>query len=78
MEVFLRRQADCRIVTSLLFLPLDESLVLATNGEEAIAFGSESSTYDVLTMTSVAGRCMAVIDDGVVPHVDQAPIIAGN
>ena len=56
-------------------LPLDKSLVLATDGEETRTVGSEGSTDDMLTMTAVGFRFCRVVNARVVVHINKAPIV---
>ena len=59
-------------------LPLDKSLVLATNRKHALRVGGEGSTHDVLAMPRVALLGVGVVDRGVAVDVDEAPVIARN
>ena len=54
----------------LFFLPLDKSLVLASDGKEALIVGSESCAHHMLTVTCITGGDVSIVDAGVVPHVD--------
>lgn len=58
------------MIFSVCALPLDESLVLATDGEHALRIRCKGSTHDVLAMTRVALRGMAVVDGRVAEDID--------
>ena len=57
---------------------MNESLVLASDGEHALRVRGKGSTHNVLAMTSVALWSMRVVNDRVAEDINETPIIAGD
>ena len=59
-----------------LSLPLDERLVLSSDGEHALRVWREGSAHNMLAMTRVAVWRMSVVNGRVVVNIDETPVIA--
>lgn len=62
------------IANSLLF-PLDECLVLSSDGKELFSVLSEHSTRNMFTMSNIRWRLMRIVDNRVIENVEQSPVI---